>query len=241
MVVRTLFIFTLLLIAKVFSRLFYLHRLRWVEPVPERPWSELRLVVLLNHTSLFEWLYVGTVPIRFLWRTARHGVIPAAAKTIYRPVVGRFFRLLGQHVIPITRRPDETWQQVLNRVDAQGMVIILPEGRMMRATGLDIDGRPMTVKGGVADILEAIPTGRMLYGYSAGLHHVQVPGQRLPKPFRRLELTVENLGIAEYRAEIEAARDGRSFKQTMKDDMERRKLLWAQSFSGKAKEPDPSS
>jgi len=234
--VRTWLIFTVLMVAKTFSRIFYLHRLRWVEPVPEQPWNDLRLVVLLNHTSLFEWLFVGSVPNSFLWRTARHGVIPAAEKTLYRPLVGRFFKLLGQHVIPITRRADETWQQVLNRVDAEGMVIILPEGRMKRATGLDIDGRPMTVKGGVADILEATPTGRMLYAYSAGLHHIQVPGQKLPKPFRRLELTVETLDIPEYRAEIEANRNGQSFKQTMKNDMERRKALWARSFSRRANE-----
>lgn len=227
--------------AKVFSRIFYLHRLRWVDPVPADPWADLRLVVVLNHTSLFEWLFVGSVPNRFLWRTARHAVIPAADKTLYRPVVGRFFRLLGQHVIPITRRPDETWQQVLNRVDSEGMVIILPEGRMKRATGLDLDGRPMTVKGGVADVLEAIPEGRMLYGYSAGLHHVQIPGQKLPKPFRRLELTVENLDIPEYRRTLEAMSDGKSFKQTMKDDMERRKALWAHSFSRPPKAASPST
>lgn len=228
---RTLLIFLVLMTVKVFSRLFYLHRVRWVDPVPEDRWADLRLVVVLNHTSLFEWLFAGSVPNRFLWRTARHAVIPAAAKTIDRPLIGRFFKLLGQHVLPITRQPDETWKQVLDRVDPEGMVIILPEGRMKRATGLDLEGRPMTVKGGVADILAAIPTGRMLYAYSAGLHHVQVPGQTLPRLFRRVELTIENLGIGEYRAEIEARCNGQTFKQAMKADMERRKNLWARPFS----------
>ena len=62
-----------------------------------------------------------------------------------------------------------------------------------------------------------------------------MPGQTLPKPFRRLELTLENLDIPAYRATLETARDGRSLKQTMKEDMERRKTLWAHSFSGRKK------
>jgi 1-acyl-sn-glycerol-3-phosphate acyltransferase len=229
--VKTVLIFTVLLVVKAFSRLFYRHHVRWVKPTPDDAWTDIRLVVLLNHTSLFEWLFAGSVPNRFLWRIASHAVIPAADKTLRRPVVGRFFRMLGQHVVPITRKPDESWRQLLERVDPKGMVIILPEGRMMRADGLDSEGRPMTVRGGVADILEGIPEGRMLYGYSGGLHHIQVPGQTLPKLFRGLDLTIENLEIPEYRAILLGQADGRSFKQAMKDDMERRRDLWATPFS----------
>jgi 1-acyl-sn-glycerol-3-phosphate acyltransferase len=228
---RTLLNFFVLLSIKLFSRLFYLHKLRWIGPVPANRWDDIRLVVLLNHTSLFEWLFAGSAPVRFLWRIARHAVIPAAQKTLDRPVVGLFFSLLAQHVIPITRQPDESWKQVLSRVDPQGMVLILPEGRMMRPTGLDLEGRAMTVKGGVADILEAIPAGRLLYGYSAGLHHVQVPGQKLPNLFRRIELSLESLDIAEYKQELSSASDAPTLKQAMKIDMERRKQLWARPFS----------
>lgn len=228
---RTLFIFGVLLAVKAFSRLFFRHHLRWVDPVPEDPWGDIRLVALLNHTSLFEWLFAGSVPNRFLWRIASHAVIPAADKTLKRPVVGHFFRMLGQHVIPITRRPDESWRQVLARIDPQGMVIILPEGRMMRRNGLDAEGRPMTVRGGVADILQAIPEGRMLYGYSGGLHHVQIPGQRMPRLFRSIDLTIENLGIPEYRDQLTSQTGRHSFKEAMKADMERRRDLWAVPFS----------
>ena len=41
----------------------------------------------------------------------------------------------------------------MNQIDEDAVVIILPEGRMKRATGLDKKGMPMTVRGGVADIL----------------------------------------------------------------------------------------
>jgi 1-acyl-sn-glycerol-3-phosphate acyltransferase len=229
---RTLTSFLALMSLKLFSRVFYRHSVRWIDPVPGKPWADIRLLILLNHTSLFEWLFAGLVPARFLWRIARHAVIPAAQKTLDRPLVGPFFKLLAQNVIPITRRPDESWEQVLDRVDPEGMVLILPEGRMMRASGLDSHGQPMSIRGGVADILEAIPEGRLLFAYSAGLHHIQVPGQKLLKLFRRLEVTFENLDIAEYKRELASGAGDSSFKQAMKLDMERRKQLWAKPFSG---------
>jgi hypothetical protein len=48
------------------------------------------------------------------------------------------------------------------------------------------------VRGGIADILEAIPSGRMLLAYSGGLHHVQAPGEHVPRPFRTLYLNLES-------------------------------------------------
>lgn len=227
---RTVLIFAVLMAAKTFSRVFYRHHVRWIGETPEDPWADLRLVVLLNHTSLFEWLFAGSAPNRFLWRTAKNAVIPVADKTLERPIVGPFFRLVGQHVVSITRKADETWKQLLERVDPQGMVIILPEGRMARENGLDLDGRPLTVRGGVADIFEALPGGRMLIAYSGGLHHIQVPGQRLPKLFRDIHLTIENLDIGAYRHRLREAGSGRPVKQRMKDDLERRKALWAVKF-----------
>lgn len=227
---RTLVTFGILLTLKGFSRLFYRNRVRWIGDPPSDPWADVRLVVLLYHTSLFEWLYAGAVPNRFLKRIAEHAVIPAADKTIDRPLVGHFFRLLGQHVIPISRKPDESWRQVLEQVDPEGMVIILPEGRMLRANGLDAHGKPLTVRGGVADILEAIPEGRMIIAYSGGLHHVQVPGQGFPKLFKPIYLTLENLDIARYRRQLAPEPAGRSRKEAMKADLERRKGLWAAPF-----------
>ena len=71
---------------------------------------------------------------------------------------------------------------MLRQIDPDAMVLILPEGRMKRATGLDSEGKPMTVRGGIADILETIGEGRMLLAYSGGLHHVQAPGRALSPP-----------------------------------------------------------
>ena len=227
---RTLLTFTVLMAAKTFSRVFFRHHVRWIGPTPDDPWADLRLVILLNHTSLFEWLFAGSAPNRFLWRTAKHAVIPVADKTLRRPIVGPFFSMVGQNVVPITRKPDESWKQLLQRVDPEGMVIILPEGRMKRESGLDEQGRPMTVRGGVADVFEGLPEGRMLMAYSGGLHHVQVPGQRLPRLFKHLHLSIENLDITTYRQRLTADSSARPVKQRMKDDMERRKALWALPF-----------
>jgi hypothetical protein len=102
------------------------------------------------------------------------------------------------------------------------MVVIAPEGRMMRANGLDSQGKPMTVRGGVADILEVIPAGRMLIAYSGGLHHVQIPGGR-PKIFKTVRLRVEEVEIAEYRAAILDQTSPDGFKKAVIADLERRR------------------
>ncbi len=156
-------------------------------------------MALLNHTSLFEWLFLAAVPHRFLWEVARHGVVPAAEKTLRRPIVGWFFRALARQVIPITRERDQTWKTVLESVDPQSIVVILPEGRMKRKNGLDANGQPMTVRGGIADLLEIIPGGWMLLAYSGGLHHVQAPGERFPRLFRTIRIALEKVDLAEYR------------------------------------------
>ena len=90
---------------------------------------------------------------------------------------------LRRHVVRVTRRRDETWAEVLERLhDEEALIVILPEGRMKRRTGLDLDGNPMTIRGGIADIIESVPDGRLFIGYSGGLHHVHAPGDRFPRP-----------------------------------------------------------
>ncbi len=225
------FIFLFLLKAKVFAHLFYAFSDRWVGDVPEEHWKGIRLIVLLNHTSLFEWLYIGVAPLRLVWQIAAHGVVPVADKTLRRPFVGRFFSLVAQHVVPITRRPDESWRQMLASVnDPKATVVILPEGRMMRATGLDAEGKPMTVRGGVADIMRGMDSGRILFGYMAGMHHVQVPDQTRPKLFKRLEMTLEVVDLEDYKNSIGLDLDPKIFKREVKRDLEERKAKWCQPF-----------
>lgn len=221
---RKFFVFGFLYLLRLVARPFYRVETRWIGEVPPRPWDRLRVVCLLHHTSLFEWLYILGVPASFLWRVAVHGVVPAAAKTVERPLVGCFFRSIAAHVVSISRERDHTWRHVLARIDPDSMVLILPEGRMMRRNGLDANGQPMTVRGGIADVLEAVPSGRMLLAYSGGLHHVQAPGDHLPRLFRRLWLNLEVVEIADYRAarRRESTSDA-GFKRAVVSDLERRR------------------
>lgn len=226
--IRVAVTFAVLTLVKGLSRLFFRHDLRWVGEVPPDPWSgipEIRVLALLHHTSLWEPVFAGMAPNRLLWRIARHGIAPVADKTFARPLVGRFFQLLARRVIPISRERDETWTRVLERTDdPDAMVLILPEGRMMRRTGLDRHGEPMTVRGGIADILQAIPRGKMLLAYSGGLHHVHAPGDARPRLFRTVRLRIELVDIPAYRRAMEdrAAREG-GFKAAVVADLTRRR------------------
>jgi hypothetical protein len=219
---RSVAVFSLLTYLKYLSRIFYRHDFGFIGDTPKDPWDNLRLVVFLNHTSLFEPVFVGAVPSRFLWRLAAHGVIPAADKTTGRPLVGLVFKFVAHSVIPITRQRDNTWFAVLNKIDPKSMVVIAPEGRMKRETGLDLHGNPMTVRGGVADILQAVGQGRMLIAYSGGLHHVQVPG-KIPNVFTTVRMRVENLDIAAYIAEQMAKGGAEQFKKNVIRDLEQRR------------------
>jgi hypothetical protein len=223
---RSIFIFWMLWVLRALSKIFYKHDFSFVGTVPkDDPWKDIKLIAFLNHTSLFEPVFLGAVPSRFLWRMARHGVIPAADKTTGRPLVGLIYKFVAANVVPITRQRDNSWYRVLNSIDPDSMVVIAPEGRMMRANGLDAQGKPMTVRGGVSDILEVIPSGRMLIAYSGGLHHVQVPGGR-PKLFRTVRLRVEDVEISEYRETLMKQSGPDGFKKAVIADLERRRDLY---------------
>jgi Acyltransferase len=223
---RSILVFTMLSILKYASRIFYRHDFAFLGPTPPDPWADIRLVAFLNHTSLFEPVFLGAVPARFIWRLAAHGVVPAADKTTDRPLVGIVFRFVAHHVIAITRQRDDTWFQVLQKIDPDSMVVIAPEGRMKRENGLDLHGRPMTVRGGIADILLAVKEGRMLIAYSGGLHHVQIPG-RFPRIFKTVRLRVENVDIAEYIAEITRRGGEEEFKKNVMRDLDSRRDQYA--------------
>ena len=223
---RTLAVFLLLLAVKVVARLFYRIETPWIDRPPRDRWRHIRLVAVLNHTSLYEPLFAGGVPVSFLWRMARHGVVPIADKTTTRPLVGNFYKLIAARVVSITRERDETWDTLLAHIDPDAMMMLLPEGRMKRANGLDSSGKPMTVRGGIAEILEALGAGRMLLAYSGGLHHVQVPGERFPRLWKTIRLRLELLDIAEYRAALLAeAGSPAGFKRAVIADLERRRDL----------------
>jgi hypothetical protein len=219
--------FAVLLGAKAFSKLFYRLAIRWVGRVPDDPWSGIRLIAMLHHTSLYEPIFAAGAPDRLLWEIARNGVVPVATKTTDRPLVGRFFRLVARNVVPVTRQRDESWDELLSKIDnPDAIVVILPEGRMKRTTGLDAEGQPMTIRGGIADILRVLPGGRMLIVYSGGLHHVQAPGEKLPRLFKNVRLRLETLDIEAYRSELARRAGEAGFKAAVIEDLTRRRDLY---------------
>ena len=219
--VKRLFNLFILAWIKFWSRFFYKVKNNWIHEHTEDPWKDVRLIVFLNHTSLYEGLFLGAVPWRVLYKAAGRMVVPAADITMNRPIVGRILKLFSPKLIPISRKRDETWDHFMNQIDDDAVVIILPEGRMKRTTGLDKKGMPMTVRGGVADILETVNKGKMVILYSGGLHHVQVPGQLIPKFFREIRMNSEQLDIENYIQEMQS-KEGQDFKTAVVIDLERR-------------------
>ena len=216
--------YALLRTIKFLSSVFYTVRSDWVGDPPADRWEDIRLLIFLNHTSLFEPLFAAVPPNSFLRRIAWQGVIPAADKTLRRPIVGKLFRFVARHVVAITRERDHTWHAVLERIGHDSMVIILPEGRMMRRDGLDSHGRPMTVRGGVADILVELEKGRCLIVYSGGLHHVQAPGEWRVGLFKTIRLRLELIEIADYLRQLEAGSlSHEDFKKRVREDLEHRR------------------
>jgi len=220
--IKSVLTFLLLLKIKYLSRIFFKLEEEWIGGKPENYAKGTRIIALLNHTSLYEPLIAGFAPANLLWKFARHGVLPVAEKTMKRRI-GIFFSLLVRHVVVVTRRRDHTWNKVLNSIDSKAIVIILPEGRMKRANGLDSEGRKMTVRGGIADILEVLPDGRMLVVYSGGLHHIQVPGELLPTPFKTIRCRMEMVNIATYKKELDESYPELSFRGAVITDLTRRR------------------
>ena len=224
--IRSLIVFSILLAVKVLARLFYRFKPVWLGPVSREQWNDLRLIVVLHHTSLMDVLFFGLIPLRVLWGFATRGVVPAAAVTLERPLIGLAYRTMAKTVIPLTRKRDHTWESLLSQIDDDAMSILAPEGRLMRRNGLDKKGNPMSIRGGVVDILRAMPRGQMLLIYSGGLHHVQIPGEhRFPRPFKTVHGRFEMLDLTEYCNSLLDVSGEEGFRQAVIDDLQRRRDL----------------
>lgn len=217
---RIIISFLLMSTVKLISLIFYKTEDNWLRIEGKRKWNSIRLIVFMNHTSLFEPLYLSVVPFHFLWRLSRKMVAPGADKTLNRPIVGKFWKFLSPGMVSISRKRDDTWKEFMQAIKERSVIIIAPEGRMKRENGLDLNGNKMTVRGGVADVLENLDEGNMLIVYSGGLHHVQVPGQKFPKLFKTLKINVEQLNIKNYKDQFETT--GRAWKKAVVDDMQKR-------------------
>lgn len=215
---RVLLSFILLILFKIFARIFYKFEVNWINSEPI--WKKVRLIVFLNHTSLYEPLYVGIIPFPFLWRLSRKMVAPGADKTLNRPIVGKIWKLMGPGIYTITRKRDKSWRKFMEAIHRRSVIVIAAEGRMKRPNGLDLNGRPMTVRSGVADILEHLKDGNILVAYSGGLHHVQKPGELKPNLFQTLKLNIEVLDIDTYKSQFNT--EGIQWKRDVVDDFQKR-------------------
>lgn len=219
----------LVLAVYLFSRLFYRFDLSWVETPPsgEGPnqlpglWHQLRVFAFLNHTSLLEPLFFGAFPLSFLLDAAARATMPGADITLNRPLIGRFYRFLSPRTVSITRKRDASWEHFLAQIPPQALVALAPEGRMMRADGLDKHGKPMSVRGGIADILRQLGAGKLLLAYSGGLHHVNRPGEKRLRLFKTLKIRLELLDIESYLASFDGI-SGNELRLRVARDLEAR-------------------
>ncbi|MFZ4713253.1 MAG: hypothetical protein ACOYL6_06065 [Bacteriovoracaceae bacterium] len=196
---RRLCAFLILTVVKTLSHLFFQGEFVWLQGKQEKPFDNIQLLVFLNHTSLYEPLFIQALTMKFLWRMSGHISLPGADITLERPIVGLFWKLMIPRITPITRKRDDSWQNYLNSIEKDDIVFIAPEGRMKRPNGLDKHGNPMSVRGGIADILECLDQGTMFLCFSGGLHHVQAPGEKYPTPFKKLRMNFELFSIEEYK------------------------------------------
>jgi 1-acyl-sn-glycerol-3-phosphate acyltransferase len=210
--------FITLCLIKFWAKIFYRFEVKWLNSEPH--WKKIRLVIFLNHTSLYEPLYIGLLPFTFIWRLSRKMVAPGADKTLNRPIVGVFWKLMGPGILSISRKRDKTWSTFMKAIEDRSVILIAPEGRMKRPTGLDLNDKPMTVRGGISDIIEQLNEGNMLIAYSGGLHHVQKPGQTIPKFFKLLKMNIERLDIAEYKSQFKS--EGVQWKRDVMNDLQHR-------------------
>ncbi len=220
--IKSVLTFVLLMAVRTLTRVLFGLENQWIGGEPANYARGTRIIAVLNHTSLYEPLIAGYAQVKLLWKFARHGVLPVAEKTMRRRV-GVFFAMLVRYPVVVTRQRDHTWDGVLNRVDEKAIVIILPEGRMKRPNGLDCEGREMTVRGGIADILEVLDDGRMLVVYSGGLHHVQSPGEKLPRLFQTIRCRMEMVDIAAYKGQLRQDHPDGTFRAAVVADLTRRR------------------
>ena len=212
--------FIILYSTKCLSALFFRFETRWLSEIQDSDWTRIRLIVFLNHTSLFEPVFLRLAPNKFLWALSQRLYAPGADITLSRPVTGKIYKTLFPGIVPISRKRDDTWQRFLDEVNQKKITAILPEGRMKRRNGLDKHGQPMTVRGGVAEILHRLERGKILFIYSGGLHHIQAPGDTFPKLFKTIKAHMEVQDIREYKQQFD--HDLPEFKKQVTDDMQQR-------------------
>jgi 1-acyl-sn-glycerol-3-phosphate acyltransferase len=219
---RSLISFFTLLFIKLMANLFYRFEIGWPNGNKNIAWGKTRLIVVLNHTSLLEPLYLGFLPVSFLWRLSKRMVAPGADKTLNRPLVGTFYKIFSPGMVSISRKRDDTWTQFMESIYDDSIIVIIPEGRMKRPNGLDLNGQKMTVKSGVADVLKGLNKGQMIIAYSGGLHHVHAPGEKGYRLFRTLKMNLETFEIDAYNKSFNEAVGTENWRTKVVADLQHR-------------------
>jgi hypothetical protein len=218
---KSLVSFFSLMVLKGLSNVFYRFKVGWPQEDKIR-WNDVRLIVFLNHTSLFELLYIGLLPVSFIRMLSKRMLLPVATKTLDRPIVGSIFRIFSPASPPLTRKKDDSWQHFLDSIHPDSIIVIAPEGRMKRRNGLDAAGNKMNVKPGVVDILAKLETGQMLFAYSGGLHHIQVPGEGWPRIFKTIKMDIEAYDIPAYKNSFPETVGSHRWKMLVMHDLQHR-------------------
>ena len=204
----SLFRFIFLSFLKIIGKIIYPSKLYWLDKKDSK-WSDISLVLVLNHTSLFEFVYSVTLPFTFLWRISTSLVMPVADKTMKKPIAGFIFKHLSPYTITLTRKRDESWQYFLDHIEKDRVCIFMPEGQMKRKNGLDKNGRPMKVKTGVYDLLSKYKDKKVAIVYSHGLHHIFAPEDKFPKLFKRISAHIEVKDVSSFLSSFENKKDPR--------------------------------
>ncbi len=194
----------------------------WVTPPPAEPWKGVRLILILNHTSLMENIYTTVMPVPYLWEMSKRLLFPVADISLEKPQ-GKLLKIFAPRIANLSRKRDETWQCFLDQLESDSILIFMPEGRMKRKDGLDKHGQPMTVKSGICDLLPRFSGERMIIAYSGGLHHVLAPGDKFPRLFRKLAVNLESVDVDQYLAQFENIDDEQARRKAICQDLERRR------------------
>jgi len=210
---------TIAFLVKIFSHLFFKTETQIINESPDF-WKDINVYAFLNHTSLFEPLLFSSVPFSFFFKNVKRVVLPGADVTLERPIVGSLYKFIFPQIIGITRKRDGSWREFMGKIKENSLVIIAPEGRMMRENGLDKHGKPMTIKSGIADIIETTSSGYFLIGYSGGLHHVQKPGEPFFRLFKTIKITYERVHIQSYKSQLRWTEEG--FHRRVVEDLTER-------------------
>ena len=62
----------------------------------------------------------------------------------------------------------------------------------------------------------------MVFAYSGGLHHVQIPGEGFPRLFKTVKMDLEVFDIPVYKARFEAEAGSATWKKQVLDDIQNR-------------------